>query len=120
MTAKYDDLSAKEPIFGQLRNCMDLAVVAALIRSENLPQKAGCDLSPLLNTKLFNITRYEPARHVDSQASFVKKGRNYLISASGGVAITPFEYATKHKKSDKVAPVRAKSTATADAPWWWN
>ena len=120
MTAKYDDLSAKEPIFGQLRNCMDLAVVGALIVSENLPQKAGCDLSPLLNTKLFNISRYEPARRVDSKASFVKKGRNWLISASGGVAITPFEYAAKHEKSKTVAPVRAKSATTADTTWWWN
>ncbi len=27
MTARYDELSLKEPIFGQLRNCMDLAIV---------------------------------------------------------------------------------------------
>jgi len=27
MTAKYDELSVADPIFGQLRNCMELAVV---------------------------------------------------------------------------------------------
>ena len=41
MTAHYDELSAKDTIFGQLRNCMDLAVVAALISRENLTEKCG-------------------------------------------------------------------------------
>jgi hypothetical protein len=41
MTAKYEELSQKEAVFGQLRNCMDLAVIAALIVKERLPEKAG-------------------------------------------------------------------------------
>jgi hypothetical protein len=32
MTNHYDELSAKIPVFGDLRNCMDLAVVGALIQ----------------------------------------------------------------------------------------
>ena len=36
MTAKYEELATKEPIFAELRNCIDLAVVAALILKENL------------------------------------------------------------------------------------
>ena len=44
MTAKYDALAAKLPVFAELRNCMDLAVVAALLVKEDLPGRAGCDL----------------------------------------------------------------------------
>ncbi|HEV3004660.1 MAG TPA: DUF1598 domain-containing protein, partial [Pirellulales bacterium] len=49
MTDKYDELSTKEPIFGELRNCIDLAVISALIVKENLAGKSGCDLSLLLD-----------------------------------------------------------------------
>ncbi len=36
MTARYDELSKRDTIFGELRNCMDLAIVAALLFKENL------------------------------------------------------------------------------------
>jgi len=41
MTSKYEQLAQKEPIFAQLKNCMDLAVIAALIK-----QGANCLRSP--------------------------------------------------------------------------
>ena len=43
-TNKYDELSLKDTIFGQLRNCMDLAVLAALIVKQDLSGKAGYQL----------------------------------------------------------------------------
>ena len=53
MTANYDDLSLKDTIFGQLRNCMDLAILAALIFKENLAAKAGYQLPALVWTTQF-------------------------------------------------------------------
>ena len=47
MTEHYDELSLRESAFGELRNVMDLCVVAALIAKENLLQKAGCSLPTL-------------------------------------------------------------------------
>src|SRR5205085_12659256 len=43
MTEKYEELAAKDTIFGELRNCMDLAVVSALIAKHHLLEKAGLD-----------------------------------------------------------------------------
>ena len=40
MTAKYGELAVAEPIFGQLQNCMDLAVVGALDR-QGEPARQG-------------------------------------------------------------------------------
>ena len=51
MTARYDALADKLPVFAELRNCMDLAVVGALFVKEDLPGRAGCDLSLLLEDK---------------------------------------------------------------------
>ena len=41
MTDRYEALSKAEPVFAELRNCMDLAVVAALVARENLTAKAA-------------------------------------------------------------------------------
>ncbi|HZN32627.1 MAG TPA: DUF1598 domain-containing protein, partial [Pirellulaceae bacterium] len=40
MTEHYDKLAVKEPVFGDLRNLMDLCVVAALIHKEGLLERA--------------------------------------------------------------------------------
>ena len=66
MTARYDELSKRDPIFGELRNCMDLAIVSALLFKENLPGKANCDLSPLMGEDglpVAEFRRAEASRH---------------------------------------------------------
>ena len=118
MTAHYDELSTKDVIFGQLRNCMDLAVVAALISKENLSEKCGWSMPLLLNPDL-QVERYNAPRQVDSQASAIQKGSNWIISASGGVQIDPRHLLEKTVPSPALGSLRAKSAATATT-WWWN
>ena len=48
MTAHYDELAVAAPVFGELRNCMQLALVGALVAHERLADKAGCDLPALM------------------------------------------------------------------------
>jgi len=48
MTEKYTELSAREPVFGQLRNVMDLSVVSALLHSKGLLDKVGMDAEGLI------------------------------------------------------------------------
>jgi hypothetical protein len=47
MTRNYDELATIEPVFGQLRNLMDLCVIAALMEKEGMRETAGCDLPVL-------------------------------------------------------------------------
>jgi len=54
-------LAVAEPIFGQLRNCMDLALLAALITKEKLAEKAGNSL-PLLMDSARVATDHSPRR----------------------------------------------------------
>ena len=49
MTEKYAELAVAEPIFGQLQNCMELAVVGALVVKERLTEKAGYSMPGLLD-----------------------------------------------------------------------
>ncbi|MGO8689038.1 MAG: DUF1598 domain-containing protein [Thermoguttaceae bacterium] len=120
MTAKYDQLSAAMPIFGQLRNCMELAIVAALIVKEDLPGKAGNSLPALMSADAVKLQEYRTPKQVDSQASLLKKGHKWLISASGGVSIQSWAVVDRAEKSDAPAAVRAKTTPAARGKWCWN
>ncbi|HEV3021519.1 MAG TPA: DUF1598 domain-containing protein [Pirellulales bacterium] len=121
-TEKYDELSAKEPIFGELRNCIDLAVIAALIVKENLAAKAGCDLSLLLDPSRTPLrSQLQIPRQVPTRASVVenRKDNNFVISASGGVLVNSWGAADDKEIAD-LSPLRAKAADGRVDRWWWN
>lgn len=120
MTKKYDELSAKEPIFGELRNCIDLAVVAALITKEGLAQRAGLDLGALVDPRQFATEVYLTPKQVPTQASVLETADAFILSASGGVQLDPGAVAEHHQPSDKLAPLLDKASAGRGDTWWWN
>ena len=119
MTRRYDDLALAEPVFGQLRNCMDLAIVGALVAKENLTGKAGCSLPLLTDQGALKTLEFPAPKQIDSKASLVKKGRAWSIAA-GGVEINPWAVVEKTEQSDKLAAVRTKADTNDDAAWWWD
>ena len=118
MTAHYDELCVKDPIFGQLRNCIDMAVLAALIHQRNLSEIAGWSM-PLLVSSDLPVESYHAPRQVDSQASAVTKGRAWVLSVSGGVMINPWQPLAKPEQRLELGTKRTKA-APRGATWWWN
>lgn len=120
MTAKYAELAIAEPVFGDVENCMELAIVAALLFKERLLEKAQCSLPTLLDSTSLAREEYPVPKAVDSKATVLKKGRNWIISASGGVLINSWQIVDKTEKSDEPTKVRQKSAAGAKQRWFWN
>lgn len=120
MTKNYEALSQEMPIFAELSNLMDLAVVAALIAKENLPGKAGFSMPVLMDSRELATAEFAPPRQVDSKATFIKKGSNFVISASGGVQIDSWGIAGRNEESGSLAPVRKQSAPSNPQQWWWN
>ncbi len=120
MTNQFPALAVAEPIFGELRNCMELAIVGALIVKERLTEKTGYSMPLLMNTDQLRTAEFNVPKQVASQASAVKKGSGWIISASGGVMINSWSIADKSQQSGAVAPVRAKAAPADDTKWWWN
>jgi hypothetical protein len=119
MTRLYDQLSREEPVFGQLRNLMDMSVVAALIRKEQLVERAGCTLPILLGqNQEFALQAWNPPKAVATQCSFIKRGKEFLITASGGVQIDSWRYAAQSQVNPQVADVHKQNRHAADR-WWW-
>ncbi len=120
MTKKYDELAVKEPIFGQLQNCMELAIVGALIVKERLPDKAGNSLTALMGQDGLKTDVYAAPKEVDTKASLLHKRGGWVISVSGGVLIPSWQIVDGAKKSDAPAAVRPKAVPAAGPTWCWN
>lgn len=120
MTQKYDELAVADPVFGQLRNCMELAVVGALIVKEGLTEKAGYSMPTLLDPADVKVGEFPAPKQIDSQVSMVKKGRNWMITASGGVMLNSWGIADRVSQSDAPAAIRSQAAADKNTHWWWN
>ncbi len=112
MTANYDSLAARQPIFAELTNCIDLAVVAALIEGRQLDERAGCDLTPLTSPAQLQLPKYDVPTAVPTVATGIKKGKAWVVSASGGVKFQPWLFATATVESADVAVSRSQALAS--------
>lgn len=121
MTAHYDAVAAKQPVFGELVNCIDLAVVAALIQGRQLASRAELDLSPLLDDAQLRLPSYDVPASVPTVAHGMRKGNRWVVSASGGVLFQPWGFASDTADSADVADVRVAALAGRPAAaWWWD
>ena len=82
---------------------------------------ADCQV-PLLtdaDSKL-GLEKWDPPTTVATQASAIKKGRNWIITASGGVDIDSWKVAGRSVVEPAVKQIQTKATAPSGAAWWWN
>lgn len=123
MTAKFNELAQAQSVFGDLRNCFDMSIVATLIVQEQLADIAGCDLSQLMGTATTDVEleQYAIPKAVEPQCSFVRGNAGWTVTASGGVDVNAFEIVQQQQVDPAVAAVRqtAEAAATSDR-WWWN
>jgi hypothetical protein len=98
---------------------MELAIVAALITKEHMVERAGCTLPVIMDSARVEMDQFAAPQQVDSQASVIRKGRNWVISASGGVQIHSWGAAEQVQVGDSPAAAYAKSAPKSDR-WWWN
>ena len=84
-----------------------------MLRTLKLPTLLG------QNDKLAIASNHAP-KTVATQCSFVKRDREYLITASGGVDIASWEVASKAVTDPQVGQVRQKAAAKTGGGMWWN
>ncbi|MDR2115801.1 MAG: DUF1598 domain-containing protein [Planctomycetaceae bacterium] len=117
MTANYNALSKADPIFGDLKNCMELAIVVALIRQEGLLEKAGCKLTAFEDTTFLKPAIYPIPKTVRSQATVAKNGRSFVV-ACGGVEVNPFITLQNIQLNSKIDTERTNLVKTTGDTWW--
>ncbi len=116
LTDRYSELADHDSAFGKLRNVMDLAVVAALLEHEQLLTQAGLDLPQMMQAA--SVAHFHAPTKVDSMVSFVKPGRNWIASVSGGVQFLPWLVADNTEQDDTISDMR-KQVSSSDNRWYW-
>jgi hypothetical protein len=117
---KYDALAVKLPAFAELRNCVDLAVVGAILAKERMFDRAGYQAPLLTDAKLVDVARYNAPRSTPTRASFVKQGQQYFVSLSGGVDLDTWAVLDDATARESLAAVRARSAPARRGGWWWD
>jgi hypothetical protein len=120
-TKKLAELSVKDTVFGELRNVMDLCVIAALIESQNMQSQAACDLSALLGEAAnISTVKFDIPQSLDPQVNFLQTVQGYIVSASGGVMIESWHIASNIKENDAVSQTRTSGIQWKSGNSWYQ
>lgn len=138
-TSKFEALSNKYPVYAQLKNVFDVAIISALIRSEGLDRKVGWNLTYFGSDESDNRIIYHPAlavapKEVDSVMNHKileskKNGRRLrhtLVGISGGVNVRTSMFVSKDSLSNEnIGELKAGKTSSKPAEmdrtaWWWD
>jgi hypothetical protein len=120
MTAKYDELAIAEPVFGQIRGCMELALVAAILASGDLLAHVHLELPMLLDDTRIQLAAHRLPKNVASHASAVKRGRSWVVSVSGGVELDVPRVVNAAELQADVQEARLHSSPNHINSWWWD
>ncbi len=125
-TEKYGQLADRDPVYAQLRNCIDMLVVAALLQKNDFYGQANWDLSVLGDEKAYPVETYNAPKHVNPMVNSVWKGSRLATPVGGGVQVRASQaLEVENMLTDEKGEVAAarKSVPIADLAadkWWWD
>ena len=86
-TANYPQIALRSPVYGQLKNLIDLAVAAAFIQKQDYYGAADWKMVTLGDERQFPVETFEAPKTVEPAANAVFKGNRLMTPIGGGVEI---------------------------------
>lgn len=120
MTMQYDRLAVVEPVFGQLRGCMDLGLVTAIFAAGDLLTEVDLELPMLLDDARLQLAPHRVPKTVASQASAIKGRREWVVSVSGGVELDVTSVVNAAGVQTEIREARIQASPNPPASWWWD
>jgi hypothetical protein len=125
-TAKYAELAAKEPVYAQLRNLIDMTIAAAFIQQRDYYGQASWQMTVFGSEARFPVETYPEPKQVETAVNAVWKGNTLMTPVGGGVSIRPLlALASDRIKPDEKGELKAlhEQTSIQALPkdrWWWD
>lgn len=124
-TRKYPEISAASPVYAQLRNLIDLAITAALIRRHDYYAHSDWQAELLRDEARYSIETLPAPKRVNCVVNSLWKGNRLFTPAGGGVSIRPDEALEAENllpdERQAVAAQRSQLSSPVDAArWWWD
>jgi hypothetical protein len=126
-TKHFEKLAVKYPVYADLRNIFDLSLIAAVIRSQDLPEQVGWHLTHFGPDGAYSPELGAAPTEVESVLNHKTIGGKHIIAAvSGGVAVDARPLVkTEAVKTDTYGQMAGERRASSpkDLPrraWWWD
>jgi hypothetical protein len=128
-TEHFEELCDKYPVYGELRNLFELAIVGALIREEAAADKVGWHLTCFGDPQAYQVELTDAAKEVDSVVNCrVIGGKLIVAGVSGGVTVHPESFVCRQSIGVDHDATRANQRSGAAANnrklpndrWWWD
>jgi hypothetical protein len=126
-TKHFDKLAVKYPIYAELRNVFDLALVAAVIKSHDLSEQVGWHMTHFGPGGEYSPTFATAPKEVESVMNHRVIGDKHVIAAvSGGVRVETSTVAAKDTvKTDTSGSISSDRSANQPKQldrrtWWWD
>ena len=119
-TKKYEKIAEASPVFAQLRNAVDLLVIATYFKKESIFEKANWKPTLLLDEEAMPVEIMPAIKKAPCAANAFWKGSRLLAPAGGGVSIKPSLAFEKVKADDSGSLKRAREAVKPAEEWWWN
>lgn len=134
-TDHYSEISDKYPIYRQLKNVFDMALISAIIRQEGLAERANWNMTffrsdsklryqPALEPTATQVASVMNHRTINQRVSG-KSLRHTLIGVSGGISFDVSEVVSTEKlKTDSTGSLLETRTAmkssSDQSQWYWD
>ncbi len=122
LTSKFPQLARRIPIFADLENLVRLTVASEIaLHAPLAASEARWHSRVLVDPDRFRHRTSPAPRRVPSLASVRKgRGRNWVLSVSGGVKVEPPPVRRKNFGRIDRQLVRAKHHTPTSGSWWWD
>jgi hypothetical protein len=125
-TKKYPQLAEKTPVFAELKNLVDMSIVAAFIQEMDYYGKADWNLGIFGDEQKLSVETYAAPKMVDAAVNVFWKGSALMSPIGGGVNIQARKAIAsdnmKQESDGKIAKQRLDSAKVnlAENQWWWD
>ena len=125
-TRNFQALAKKYPIYAELKNVFDLALVAGLLQSEDLAGQVGWHLTHWGDPDQYQVARGTAPRRVDTIINHRLVGNRVIAGVSGGVTVDTASLvradAIQVDDYGLLEAEHATSRPQLKSPgaWWWD
>jgi hypothetical protein len=126
-TKHFDALAVKYPIYAELRNVFDLALISALILKEDLAGQLGWHITHFGDPNRYQVALGAAPSEVETVINHRVIGRKHIVAGvSGGVSVRSLPFVQGNAiEVDDYGALQAEHAGSVppDLPsdaWWWD
>lgn len=124
-TDRYEDVAAVSPIFAELQNVIDLAILAALIGNERLNQRIEWPMDIFLDRENVPLITGNTPKQVATVCNYRRSKTLITGLVGGGVTINPratLRSIPRGESDDRILISQLRDAEPRDeaSRWWWD